>query len=58
MFRGCLFCYGKTPQELELEIIEEVLTEGEPQMTNEFKIQNAECKMNSTETREEMVTTG
>ncbi|HEY3320922.1 MAG TPA: hypothetical protein VGP72_10695 [Planctomycetota bacterium] len=26
-FRACLLCYGKTPHELELEIIEDILTE-------------------------------
>ena len=33
-FRGCLLCYGKTPHQLEVEILEELLrgTDGEPAM--------------------------
>ena len=28
-FRACLLCYGKTPHEVEMEVIEEILTESE-----------------------------
>ncbi|MCY3019472.1 MAG: hypothetical protein NTW87_10660 [Planctomycetota bacterium] len=34
-FRACLLCYGKTPHQLELEIIEEILNEMKPQMNTD-----------------------
>jgi len=44
-FRACLLCYGLTPHQLELEIIEELM---KPQMNTdehgEFKMQESECK--------------
>ncbi|MCY3021937.1 MAG: hypothetical protein NTW87_23240, partial [Planctomycetota bacterium] len=34
-FRACLLCYGMTPHQLELEIIEEILNEMKPQMNTD-----------------------
>ncbi|MCY3021725.1 MAG: hypothetical protein NTW87_22160, partial [Planctomycetota bacterium] len=34
-FRSCLLCYGKTPHQLELEIIEEILNEMKPQINTD-----------------------
>jgi len=61
-FRACLLCYGKTPHQLELEILEELL---EPRMNTdehgwdqEIKVQNETIKMAVAETEGSEVKTG
>ncbi|MCX5769431.1 MAG: hypothetical protein NTZ09_04040, partial [Candidatus Hydrogenedentes bacterium] len=52
-FRACLLCYGKTPHQIELEILEELL---EPQMDaeEELRIKNGKLKMTERETETEV----
>jgi hypothetical protein len=59
-FRACLLCYGKTPHQIELEIIAELL---EPQMDGMDEMDadgrnGRGCKVTEVETKESEVKTG